>query len=192
MLDARCSMLDARCSMLDARCSMLDARCSMLGARCSMLDARCSMLDARCSMLDARCSMLDVGSLMRRWITAGALILLVATVYFVGWRAERQANLWLNGSPGPEAVTFDVGVFGCGNDPSVTSVSVEETDDAVIVSVLIREPRSFRCGGPSSPGTPLTIRLEQPLGDRAVLQPRPDASMEPIRPNPFEEAGISP
>jgi hypothetical protein len=136
--------------------------------------------------------MLDVGSLMRQWITAGALILLVATGYFVGRGSERQASLWLNGSPGPEVVTFDVGVFGCGNDPPVTSLSVEETDEAVIVDVLIREPLSFRCGEPSSAGTPLTIRLEQPLGDRAVLQPRPDASLTPIRPNPFEEAGLAP
>ena len=78
-------------------------------------------------------------------------------------------------APGPEAtsVTILVTEFGCASgqsaDGRVAEPIVEYTEDAVLITTRVDPPvgNSFTCPGP--PPTEVTVELDQPLGDRDLL-----------------------
>lgn len=104
-----------------------------------------------------------------------------------------EADLTLPSEPDPTAAVLDLLVWerACASgrpaDGRVVLVSLEETDDQVRVHVGVR-PVEGDATCPGNPPTPFSVPLEQPLGDRQVV----DVSVVPARPVPVDDGREEP
>lgn len=94
-----------------------------------------------------------------------------------------SAEVWLAVQRDPPATTVELLVMelGCnsGQDASGRVRAVEQVEAADTVELLVAvEPRTGDATCQGNPATPFTVTLDQPLGDRTVV----DTSVYPPRP----------
>lgn len=94
-----------------------------------------------------------------------------------------SASVWLEGEPQPDSRALELLVveMACASGESAVGrievLELDEQQDVVEVAVGVR-PREGGGTCPSNPATPFTVSLQQPLGDRTII----DTSVYPPRP----------
>jgi len=97
------------------------------------------------------------------------------------------AEVWIDGEPDPTATNLRLLVMelDCASGQTAEGrtrlVTLEERDDAVVLVVGVA-PLGGAQSCPSNPATPMLVELDEPLGDRQII----DASV--YSPRPLEQA----
>ena len=124
---------------------------------------------------------------MATWVKMSVVAALVLASCSLGGGID-GARWWIvrGETIGPSTTSFDVlvGWSSCVNDPvtleDIEGYTVEYEEDSVAVAVSLRLPGGFiRSGCPSTSGQDpvLTIELEEPLGDRVLMEQRGDRTV---------------
>lgn len=126
-----------------------------------------------------------------RWIFLGCLVAVAGGIYWFsfGPGATSVAEWRVDGAVGPETteVPLLVNESACASGQSargrIQEPDVDYRTDAVVVTIRV-EQRSGSEDCPSNPDTPYLLRLDEPLGNRTLLDggkrpPAPPSSPAP-------------
>ncbi|HKX74071.1 MAG TPA: hypothetical protein VJR05_01640 [Acidimicrobiia bacterium] len=119
-------------------------------------------------------------------IGAIAVALAVAGGFAVAGGRTVPAGIWLQVDQDPSLTELHLLIFRrCSSEgEKVRSVTVEETDDSIVIEVWVSGP-IFGGTMTSCEGMSYSVQLDEPLGERQVLKRNPDGTETPIRDNPF-------